>query len=659
LTAPSAIFVQAAKASRLTQARVWQQYDRFVSAHASRWSGVAKTALENEGERAAAAYSSAGEGAAVASVDDEKWFAYIEQLWLATVPEAGEVIMPFLAAAKVFRVIVVKASPAEFLLEAAVNWIKANGVREATMLSNTSRKGIANQIRIGISKNESQEQIAARIRKQYRSVSESRADTIARTEVHAASNYGSLSAAAESEQSLDKIWVDTPDGRVRDAHVLASGQKKSLRSAFLVDGERLMHPGDTSLGASAENLANCFPADTEVSAELIRACYRRWYEGPLIEIETAAGHKLSGTPNHPILTSRGWVALGLLKETDEVLCSGVRDRIVLSSPDVKTVPSTIGEFFDAHIATGQRVVASGVDFHGDVADGDVDIVLADGQLGCADEAFGFQHVHEYGLAAPHEMKRSLATEGDAFGSLLADRLAHGAISGRDEMLALFKGHFAHSENVGFTATSSGDAALDEHVRDYFSRNAELSGNFLLRRSTGIGSDSFPVETVTDARLPRSAQCVALASAGNAESVEPSKDGGCAYAVVSADQASAQSGCIEFRQFFDGRSWHGSRSIPFQENLLRCADDTEFVQPSLHGSVADAIGFGHLVTAGGFFVEAAKVVRIGRRKFCGHVYNLETSTGWYLANNIIAHNCRCFLFYVAAQRAVPNRPRRAA
>jgi hypothetical protein len=39
------------------------------------------------------------------------------------------------------------------------------------------------------------------------------------------------------------------------------------------------------------------------------------------------------------------------------------------------------------------------------------------------------------------------------------------------------------------------------------------------------------------------------------------------------------------------------------------------------------------------VEFDCVVNVGRIDFSGHVYNLQNSEGWYLANDIIVHNCR--------------------
>jgi hypothetical protein len=40
------------------------------------------------------------------------------------------------------------------------------------------------------------------------------------------------------------------------------------------------------------------------------------------------------------------------------------------------------------------------------------------------------------------------------------------------------------------------------------------------------------------------------------------------------------------------------------------------------------------------VQSDQIIRIRKRAFQGHVYNLQTTEGWYIANNIITHNCRC-------------------
>jgi len=43
----------------------------------------------------------------------------------------------------------------------------------------------------------------------------------------------------------------------------------------------------------------------------------------------------------------------------------------------------------------------------------------------------------------------------------------------------------------------------------------------------------------------------------------------------------------------------------------------------------------------FGTKKARIVNIRRSKFDGHVYNLQTGVGWYVAGGIIVHNCRCY------------------
>lgn len=54
-----------------------------------------------------------------------------------------------------------------------------------------------------------------------------------------------------------KEWVSQGDERVRPAHAAADSAQVAANQPFTVGGERLMHPGDTSLGASAGNVVNC------------------------------------------------------------------------------------------------------------------------------------------------------------------------------------------------------------------------------------------------------------------------------------------------------------------------------------------------------------------------------------------------------------------
>jgi hypothetical protein len=93
-----------------------------------------------------------------------------------------------------------------------------------------------------------------------------RAERIARTEIVAASNAGSFAGAQSLGEVLTKIWLSSPDSRTRgtkptdpSSHVALNGQEKEMNEAFVEGrtGARMMFPGDSSLGAGANNVANC------------------------------------------------------------------------------------------------------------------------------------------------------------------------------------------------------------------------------------------------------------------------------------------------------------------------------------------------------------------------------------------------------------------
>lgn len=68
---------------------------------------------------------------------------------------------------------------------------------------------------------------------------------------------GLVSEKINSSASAQKRWSSILDQKTRPAHAAAHGQRVPIEQAYTVDGEMLMFPGDTSLGASISNVANC------------------------------------------------------------------------------------------------------------------------------------------------------------------------------------------------------------------------------------------------------------------------------------------------------------------------------------------------------------------------------------------------------------------
>lgn len=71
-------------------------------------------------------------------------------------------------------------------------------------------------------------------------------------------------------------------------------------------------------------------------------------------------------------------------------------------------------------------------------------------------------------------------------------------------------------------------------------------------------------------------------------------------------------------------------------------DPRFGEDAGHGSPADTQLFGQTLDALAGFVALDQVVKVRRYPFSGHVYNIGTTGGWYIANGVVVHNCRCRL-----------------
>jgi hypothetical protein len=86
-------------------------------------------------------------------------------------------------------------------------------------------------------------------------ISDARALTIARTEVHTAAEAGAYAQALFVDPDAGKIWLATEDERTRPSHRAVDGQRVAIGDSFQVGDSRLRYPGDP-LGAADETV-NC------------------------------------------------------------------------------------------------------------------------------------------------------------------------------------------------------------------------------------------------------------------------------------------------------------------------------------------------------------------------------------------------------------------
>lgn len=122
------------------------------------------------------------------------------------------------------------------------------------------KRQITKSVTSGILQGKSVGKIAADLQARVREMNRASAVRAARTAVTEAENAGRQDAAGELEKRgviMGKEWIAIIDGRTRHDHAKADGQVVKNDEPFVVGGEKLMFPGDKSMGASGWNIYNC------------------------------------------------------------------------------------------------------------------------------------------------------------------------------------------------------------------------------------------------------------------------------------------------------------------------------------------------------------------------------------------------------------------
>ena len=87
---------------------------------------------------------------------------------------------------------------------------------------------------------------------------ELRANTIARTETTNAMSKAQIFALESSGLNWEKAWKAMRDDRTRDSHIMTDPNFFiPLQDNFIVQGQQLAYPGDSTQGATMNNTINC------------------------------------------------------------------------------------------------------------------------------------------------------------------------------------------------------------------------------------------------------------------------------------------------------------------------------------------------------------------------------------------------------------------
>lgn len=233
----------------------------------------------------------------------------------------------------------------------------------------------------------------------------------------------------------------------------------------------------------------CLPASAKVSTgDRIAAVTRRWYDGDMVVITTASGKRLEATVNHPVLTSRGWVAAGLIDVGGDVVSRAGPERVEPGHIHDEHVPTRIAEVFDSfglarEVATVE-VPTAAPDFHGDGMAGQVAVVRADRELWDGLNSSLLQSLEDRSLVSRLQPSALLGqpgiVEAPLDGSL---RAADCIVSSSGEGLPVLRGQALHPDDLLLARGAQFDAGPEQAPVDDVAADAELARQ-ILDGSTG-------------------------------------------------------------------------------------------------------------------------------------------------------------------------------
>lgn len=239
---------------------------RIGNAHAGDIGGEIRRAMED----AARLYKADGSDVFIEEAlqgHTDKLRESVSRLWYRGATMSGERI---LGAAKSIHGPrwELKQSGLERFQDAIQYFIETEALQRVTRLAATTIEDVRSTIAQGKAAGDAVDDVANMISAKAQGVSMYRGMMIARTETHAAYNYGHQVGAEESQLDLGKEWVAASDERTRRGktsrfdHLGADGETVGLKDEFTETGEALRYPGDP--WGSGGNIIHCRCARADV-----------------------------------------------------------------------------------------------------------------------------------------------------------------------------------------------------------------------------------------------------------------------------------------------------------------------------------------------------------------------------------------------------------
>jgi hypothetical protein len=317
------------------------------------------------------------------------------------------------------------------------------------------------------------------------------AQRVVRTEAGRCWSEGAEDAhgqAVEAGLQVRKRWSATLDKRTRSEHGHMDGTYADENGLFWMSG--LSAPQPREFG-SPELDINCIPEDSIAIGIDTEKLYRRHYDGVMVRIETAIGNKFSVTPNHPILTERGWVKASKIVNGESIISVNLGKVRKVGKPDIEYAPPIIAQIFDLFsiIGSKQGMGGSKEQFHGDGEYSNVDIVSFNRHLWNRFESAFYKPLIKriFSLAdiLPSLLSRN-STRDEFWNPSFHPAYSIMRILGKAR--ALLWRRFGHSHKHSIGSAPNASSGFFEDAADWTTRYVVLLCKSLFGRSAKIVSD---------------------------------------------------------------------------------------------------------------------------------------------------------------------------
>ena len=475
--------------------------------------------------------------------------------------------------------------------ERAVAWAEKHAAELVTKVTDVTRDRIAGDVAAAIELGMSVDELADALASTY-AFSDQRAELIATTERAFADVAGNRLAYGASGVVGGLEWVTANGGG--DERTCEECDSNNGAVVPMDEDGNATEPfpsGATSVPAHP----GCFVSGTVVSAVGVSKHFKRWFAGEVVTLSIEGNDDLTATPNHPILTRRGWVAAAKIQQGDEVIkCLDPQTAVLLLGPYDHHIETRIEEMADALAMAGRvssaRVPTSPEDFHGDgLLNQDVDVVWAEVGLRSDSQASTPENIGELKFQ----------------GALIAD------------------------------SGCSSEGATDPHV-----------DGLPLAPDGGVGrfGSAHPFSGPSGLSLDKSGLCEC-----------PDLGTSSAKDMTNRQVVAAVASSDSRRGLTTRVSLADDRDLGIGKAALEClgasapADLNSMLgEDAIDDLLGDTKLLSKLLRMDAGLVTTAKVERVTRNEFAGHVFNLQTVDGWYFANSIVAHNCICDLLPVVSE-----------